>query len=68
MNFELSELQKKKYLAWKKRKEKKTGEVYVGAIGGAYTFCFTPTSIGTIVEVTCTDGAKIDLTDHKEFM
>jgi hypothetical protein len=42
---------------------KKDGELYVGAVGGAYTFCFTPTGIGEIIEVTASDGDKLDLTD-----
>jgi hypothetical protein len=34
------------------------------AIGGAYTWCFTPTSIGTVCNVKCTCGQKIDCTDY----
>ena len=35
-----------------------------GAIGGAYTWCFTPTSIGTVCKVECSCGEKIDVTDY----
>ena len=58
--FDLSVEQHKKYDEWRKEK----GKVYVGAIGGAYTFCFTPTGLGDIVEVKCADGTKLDLTDY----
>jgi hypothetical protein len=57
--FDLTAEQHKKYDEWRKEK----GEVYVGAIGGAYTFCFTPTGLGNMVEVKCADGTKLDLTD-----
>jgi hypothetical protein len=36
-------------------------------IGGAFTYCFTPTSIGTLVVVKHVFGKEIDLTDSKEF-
>lgn len=29
-----------------------------GTIGGRFTYCFTPTSIGTIGEIKCSCGAK----------
>ena len=61
--FELSEEQDTKFNDWRIAKNKEFGETYVGAIGGAYTFCFTPTGIGTIVEVKCADGSKLDLTE-----
>jgi hypothetical protein len=42
---------------------------YLGAIGGCFTYEFTPTSIGTVVKVTFCKGhpdyeATIDLTDY----
>ena len=61
--FDLSVEQHKKYDEWRIEKNKTKGEVYVGAIGGAYTFCFTPTGLGNMVEVKCADGTKLDLTD-----
>lgn len=62
-SFTLSKEQMTKFNKWRKAKNKKNGEVYVGAIGGAYTFCFTPTGIGTIEKVICADGTELDLTD-----
>lgn len=37
---------------------------YAGAIGGAYTYRFTPTSLGTVVKVKCDCGEEIDVTDY----
>lgn len=37
---------------------------YSGAIGGAYTWTFTPTSLGTVARVECSCGAEIDVTDY----
>ncbi len=60
MNFELSTEQLTKYNEWREEKKKTLKST---AIGGAFTFCFTPTGIGEIVEVQCIDGAKLDLTE-----
>lgn len=62
--FVLTAEQHKKYDEWRIEKNKTKGEVYVGAIGGAYTFCFTPTGLGDMIEVKCADGTKLDLTDY----
>jgi hypothetical protein len=35
-----------------------------GAIGGAYTWSFTNTSIGTVVKLKCSCGELIDLSDY----
>ena len=61
--FGLSKKEYDKYNAWRKSK----GEIYVGAIGGAYEFCFIPTGIGTMVKVKCADGTELDLTDYDLF-
>lgn len=61
--FTLTAEQMKKFDTWRIEKNEKKGQVNVGAIGGAYTFCFTPTGLGTIEVVKCADGTKIDLTD-----
>lgn len=76
MSFELSQGQWAKYHKWKQEQDKKVRESqkgseyehyglpYYGAIGGAYTFCFTPTSIGMCVSVeNGSTGEKLDLTD-----
>ncbi len=37
---------------------------YTGAIGGAYTWEFTPTSLGIVIKIRCSCGEKLDLTDY----
>ena len=37
---------------------------YTGADGGELTFCFTPTSLGTIFIIKHFSGAELDLTDY----
>ncbi len=32
------------------------------AIGGKYTYTFTPTGIGTFIDIQCVCGGKLDLT------
>lgn len=61
-SFELSEAQEKKFEEWVKDKK----VTNVGPIGGAYTFCFTRTGLGTFVIVKCVDGTELDLTDYKD--
>jgi len=63
-DFTLSKEQLEKYERWREAKPK---EVYVGAVGGAYSFVFTPTGIGVIVVVKCADGTELDLTEWKYF-
>ena len=64
VKFEVTEKQYKKYKRWRNAKTKKDGELYVGAIGGAYTFCFTATVVVEIVTVRAADGDELDLTDY----
>ena len=61
--FTLTAKQVEQFDKWRKEKNEKNGPVDVGAIGGAYTFCFTPTGFGIMESVTCADGTKLDLTD-----
>ena len=35
---------------------------YEGAIGGKFTYNFTPTGLGVVEKVTCSCGSVIDLT------
>ena len=38
---------------------------YTGAIGGRFTYCYTPTSIGTIVKIKDNlDGDELDVSDY----
>ena len=60
--FELDKEQIKKFNKWKKKQDK-FGD-YVGAICGRFTYSFTPTGLGVIVQVTNNlTKDKLDLTD-----
>lgn len=64
--FDISEDEQQRINDWcKKHDEEKHGADYKnnkfrysGAIGGAYTYCFTPTSIGIIGAIKCSCGDK----------
>lgn len=67
MKFELTEDEAARAINWQQEKLKqvqkeqaeadsnglaaRTGQANLGAIGGAFTYCFTPTSLGTIAKV-----------------
>ncbi len=57
--FELTEKQYKKFLKWYKKQPKHD----YGAIGGGYSFIFTPTGLGHIIKARTDDGNEIDLTE-----
>lgn len=58
MSFELTNEQSLKLAAW-------VGHctTYAGAIGGRLRYEFTPTGIGTIVNVQCLCGERLELTE-----
>jgi len=59
--FVLDDTQLNKLAEWQENHT----PIYVGAIGGMYTFSFTPTGIGVIIEVkNNTTGESINLTDY----
>lgn len=62
--FDLTTKQKEKLKTWQ---DSLPGGP-TGAIGGRFTFCFTPTSLGLVVKVQ--DGIskqEIDLSDYEEW-
>jgi len=59
ISFELTEEQEKALTEWKAAQEFPSA-----TIGGAYTYSFTPTGLGTIVVVKCVNKNTIDLTDY----
>ncbi len=63
--FIITAAQEAKAEAWRKEITKKTP--VTGPIGGHFSYCFTPTSIGIIVKVKHYKGEEIDLTDYDEF-
>lgn len=65
--FELSKEQWDRVGEWiKKHNVEKHGSEhpYMGAIGGAFTYEFTPTSLGTVNIVRCACKDKIDVSDY----
>lgn len=56
--FDITEDEQKAIDEWveKHTQEKHNGNTYSGAIGGRYTYEFTPTSIGTIGIIKCSCG------------
>ena len=62
-SFYLTKEKNQRYINWKASLPQK----YFGAIGGSYSFIFTPTSLGDIVKVKRCDGYEIDLTDYDSF-
>ncbi len=70
MDFTLTDHQAKKLKKWIKIQDEKVATrqgkpfPYYGAIGGAYTISFTPSSIGTFVQAqNSVTQEKIDLTE-----
>lgn len=54
---------------WKAQheKEKHGGSGYAGAIGGRYTYEFTPTSIGEFGRIRCSCGDHFDFDDGSDW-
>lgn len=50
---------------WKKKHERKC-KVGPTTIGGRYTYCFKPTSVGVIGIVKCVCGKEKDFTNYDE--
>lgn len=64
--FSLSIEQQTKLNEWRKSL-KPISIADLGAIGGEYTYSFTPTSLGVITKVKRFDNNEIDLTNYDEW-
>ena len=62
--YEFSEKEQATLDEWIKEMQEKEKNSIKPAIGGAYTYCFTPTSVGTAVVVQHANGEEIDITDY----
>lgn len=63
--FGMTESESKKLHEWSVEHDKTCPLKYnQGAIGGRTTYCFTPTSLGTVVKVKCACGEEIDISDY----
>lgn len=73
LGFNISKEEFEKAKSWKKahdlEKHIEPGQThrYSGAIGGAYTWCFTPTSVGDVCTVQCSCGESLDFTDYESW-
>lgn len=75
MKFYLTDVEETKIAEWEDSHECSLrtsdhgmkNERYVGAIGGATTYSFTPTGLGTILVVSCTCGKELNLTPFEEW-
>ncbi len=74
MNFELDERQEERLAEFRDKHpcaildhSRMPGVNMTGAIGGQYTYLFTPTSIGVVVRVKCACGAEIDLSNYEDW-
>ncbi len=38
-----------------------------GAIGGRFTYKYTPTSLGIVAKIECGCGSEVDVTDYSEW-
>lgn len=68
--FSLSEKQGEKLAAWQEEQdaEARASEHHYGASGGAYSYTFTPTTLGVAVVVTNNlTKESIDLTDWEDW-
>lgn len=69
--FKLTDEQHEESMAWIREhpcsQKNEYGVRQSGAIGGAITFSFTPTLLGTVVRISCACGKEHDLTRYEEF-
>lgn len=64
MNFKLTDEQINAVNDWKSNHD----QVYCGAIGGRYSFEFTPTGVGIIIVIKDNiTNEKLDVTDYESF-
>ena len=67
MTFHLDDSLHSPFAQWLAEHDKTcilTDAARCGAIGGRFTFCFCPNSLGTVLTVKCGCGAEVDLTDY----
>lgn len=68
MNFYISEEESSEIGKFTDEHRNKCVKPNPTAIGGAFTYSLTPTSLGTIITVTCgVCGAELDVTNYKDW-
>lgn len=66
ISFTMTYEQKEKLETWKSA-HTKTCNPNEGAIGGRWTYRFTPTSIGTALVVQCCCKESVDISDYEDW-
>ncbi len=66
IQFDLSKKEEEAFNFWRE-KHKQECILYEKGVSRLNTFKFTPTSIGCSVEVECSCGEKIDVTDYESW-
>ena len=66
-DFKVPDDEVKEYREWLKEHNKVCQTKDVGAIGGRFTFSFTPTAVGCALIIKCACGEKIDLSHSEEW-
>lgn len=57
----------KKIESFRKEHDEHDRKPSPAATGATYSYSYHPTSVGTIIEITCRCGAKLDATDYDSF-
>ena len=68
--FELDDKQINELQEWREEHDRKckfSKPDSCGAIGGRFTYCFTPTGLGVLTSVRCACGAEVNLTDTNDW-
>jgi len=66
ISFHITEDEREKFRVWREEHELSCTRKSA-AIGGAYTYCFTPTGLGDIKVVKCVCGTEVTLTDFENW-
>ena len=66
-NFTVPDDEATKYQKWREEHNEVCPQTEVGAIGGKFTWLFTPTGLGCILRLKCACGEEIDLTDYENW-
>ena len=63
LEFVMSEKEVADFDKWRKSHRCEIDEMSPAAIGGRWTFMFTPTGLGNVTVVKCACGAELEVTD-----
>ena len=66
MSFELSDKELASFNEWREQHDKTCPHAKgegLGAIGGRFTYSFTPTGLGVVTEIKCACGGEVNVTN-----